>query len=325
MKLLNKSIFFGITLILTSFSAMADIKAVATIKPIHSLLASVMEGAGTPSLIVEGSNSPHNFTLKPSHATMLEEADIIFWVGEDLELFLEKPLESLAKDAKKISLLELPSIQKLKFRESNIHDEHHGHEDEHEGHDDEHHGHEDEHEEDDKNHDEHMHGEFDAHVWLDPMNAQAIVLEMAHELSKIDSTNKDIYELNAQKLTSSLDALMERANQIIPEKPSFIVFHDAYQYFENRFGIRSEGALTLNPDVLPGAKQIAEIQELIEHENVKCIFSEPQYNPKIIEVLAEDMNVSTGIIDPLGASIDKGPSMYNSLILDISNSLEDCS
>ena len=170
-----------------------------------------------------------------------------------------------------------------------------------------------------------MHGEFDAHVWLDPMNAQAIVLEMAHELSKIDSTNKDIYELNAQKLTSSLDALMERANQIIPEKPSFIVFHDAYQYFENRFGIRSEGALTLNPDVLPGAKQIAEIQELIEHENVKCIFSEPQYNPKIIEVLAEDMNVSTGIIDPLGASIDKGPSMYNSLILDISNSLEDCS
>ena len=311
MKLLNKSIFFGITLILTSFSAMADIKAVATIKPIHSLLASVMEGVGTPSLIVEGSNSPHNFTLKPSHATMLEEADIIFWVGEDLELFLEKPLESLAKDAKKISLLELPSIQKLKFRESNIHDEHHGHEDEHE--------------EDDKNHNEHMHGEFDAHVWLDPMNAQAIVLEMAHELSKIDSTNKDIYELNAQKLTSSLDALMERANQIIPEKPSFIVFHDAYQYFENRFGIRSEGALTLNPDVLPGAKQIAEIQELIEHENVKCIFSEPQYNPKIIEVLAEDMNVSTGIIDPLGASIDKGPSMYNSLILDIANSLEDCS
>ena len=325
MKLLNKSIFFGITLILTSFSAMADIKAVATIKPIHSLLASVMEGVGTPSLIVEGSSSPHNFTMKPSHATMLEEADIIFWVGEDLELFLEKPLESLAKDAKKISLLELPSIQKLKFRESNIHDEHHGHEDEHEGHDDEHHGHEEEHEKDDKNHDEHMHGEFDAHVWLDPMNAQAIVLEMAHELSKIDSTNKDIYELNAQKLTSSLDALMERANQIIPEKPSFIVFHDAYQYFENRFGIRSEGALTLNPDVLPGAKQIAEIQELIEHENVKCIFSEPQYNPKIIEVLAEDMNVSTGIIDPLGASIDKGPSMYNSLILDISNSLEDCS
>ena len=311
MKLLNKSIFFGITLILTSFSAMADIKAVATIKPIHSLLASVMEGAGTPSLIVEGSNSPHNFTLKPSHATMLEEANIIFWVGEDLELFLEKPLESLAKDARKISLLELPSIQKLKFRESNIHDEHHGHEDEHE--------------EDDKKHDEHMHGEFDAHVWLDPMNAQAIVLEMAHELSKIDSTNKDIYELNAQKLTSSLDALMERANQIIPEKPSFIVFHDAYQYFENRFGIRSEGALTLNPEVLPGAKQIAEIQELIEHENVKCIFSEPQYNPKIIEVLAEDMNVSTGIIDPLGASIDKGPSMYNSLILDIANSLEDCS
>ena len=170
-----------------------------------------------------------------------------------------------------------------------------------------------------------MHGEFDAHVWLDPMNAHAIVLEMAHELSKIDSTNKDIYELNAQKLTSSLDALMERANQIIPEKPSFIVFHDAYQYFENRFGIRSEGALTLNPEVLPGAKQIAEIQELIEHENVKCIFSEPQYNPKIIEVLAEDMNVSTGIIDPLGASIDKGPSMYNSLILDIANSLEDCS
>ena len=312
MNLIKKSILFGTALLFSSFSAIAEIKVVTTIKPVHSLVSGVMDGVSNPTLIIEGSSSPHNFSLKPSHAKMLEEADIVFWIGEDLESFMEKPLNSLAKNAVQISFMDLKSIKKLKFREMNDHDDH-----------DDHHGHEDE--DDDSSHDGHNHGEFDAHIWLDPVNAKVMISEIAHELSELDPSNKSNYEKNAEKMISSFDNLIDRVSTIVPNNPSFIVFHDAYQYFENRFNIKSAGALTLNPEVLPGAKQIAEIQELIEHDNVKCIFSEPQYNPKIIEMLSADMKVSTSVLDPLGADINAGPKMYNNLILQIANSLKDCS
>ena len=326
MNFLKKAIIFVIAPLLLSFSAKADIKVVTTIKPLHSLISSVMEGVGEPSLIIEGTSNPHTFVFKPSHAQMLEEADIVFWIGEDLEAFMEKPLDSLAGNATKISFMELSSIEKLKFREENIFDDHddHGHkDDDHDdhGHDD-HDGHEDEHE----GHDDHghHHGEFDAHIWLDPSNAIEMVLEISHELSEIDPDNAAKYEQNATKTIASLNNLINEVNSSIPKDASYIVFHDAYQYFENRFGVSSAGALTLNPDVLPGAKQIDAIQDLIQDENIKCIFSEPQYNPKIIETLADDMKISTGIMDPLGAFIDQGPEMYQNLILNIANSLKDC-
>ena len=346
MNFLKKAIIFVIAPLLLSFSAKADIKVVTTIKPLHSLISSVMEGVGKPSLIIEGTSNPHTFVFKPSHAQMLEAADIVFWIGEDLEAFMEKPMNSLASNAIKISFMELSSIEKLKFREENIfddhddhgHDDHDGHEDEHEGHDDhdghkeddhddhghdDHDGHEDEHEGHD-DHDGHHHGEFDAHIWLDPSNAIEMVLEISHELSEIDPDNSAKYEQNANKAIASLNNLINEINSSIPKDASYIVFHDAYQYFENRFGVSSAGALTLNPDVLPGAKQIDAIQDLIQDENIKCIFSEPQFNPKIIETLAADIKISTGIMDPLGAFIDQGPEMYQNLILDIANSLKDC-
>jgi len=332
MNLFKKSIFFGLAPLFLSFSANADLKVVTTIKPLHSLISSVMEGVGEPSLIIEGTNNPHTFVFKPSHAKMLEEADIVFWIGEDLEAFMEKPLDSLAGDAKKIAFMDLNSIEKLKFREENIfddHNDHDGHDDEHEGHDDhdDHDGHKDDEHDDHDDHDDHghAHGEFDAHIWLDPMNAKEMVHEIAHELGDLDPTNKETYEANADKTLKSLDDLIEDVNNSVPKGVSYIVFHDAYQYFEKRFGISSAGALTLNPDVLPGAKQIADVQDLISDKGIKCIFSEPQYNPKIIETLASDMNISIGILDPLGAYLEKGNGMYEKLITEISNSIKKCS
>jgi len=314
MNLFQKSIFFGLAPLFLSFSAKADVKVVTTIKPLHSLVSSVMEGVGEPSLIIEGTNNPHTFVFKPSHAELLEEADIVFWIGEDLEAFMEKPLDSLASNAKKVAFMDLASIEKLKFREENIFDDHDGHDDEHEGHDDH----------DDHDHHGHAHGEFDAHIWLDPINAKEMIHEIAHELGDLDPKNKEIYESNANKTLKSLDKLIEDVNSSVSKDVSYIVFHDAYQYFEKRFGVSSAGALTLNPDVLPGAKQIADVQDLISDKNIKCIFSEPQYNPKIIETLASDMDITTGIMDPLGAYIDKGNSMYFDLIKQISNSINKC-
>jgi len=304
MNFIKKSIFLTLVFSLISISVRADVNVVTTIKPLHSLISNVMKGVGEPSLIIEGTSNPHNFVLKPSHAKLLQDADIIFWIGEDLEAFMEKPLSSLAKDTKKISFMELGSIKKLKFRENNIfdHDDHDDHED----------------------HDEHNHGEFDAHLWLDPVNAKKMVLEISHELSELDPTNKNSYKANADKTIEVLDRLIEEVNQSLSKDISYVVFHDAYQYFEQRFEVTSAGALTLNPDVLPGAKQIVDIQNLIKKKNIKCIFSEPQYNPKIIETLANDTNTSTGIMDPLGAYMDKGPSMYSKLIIGIADSIKNC-
>ena len=332
MNFIKKSIFIILVSFFFSFSAKAEVNVVTTIKPLHSLVSSVMKGVGEPSLIIEGTNNPHTFVFKPSHAEMIENADIVFWIGEDLEAFMEKPLDSLAKNAKTISFMDLASIEKLKFREQNIFDDHDGHDDhddhghkddDHDGHDDEHDGHDD-HDEHAGHHDGHNHGEFDAHIWLDPANAKEMVLEISHELSELDPSNKSKYSDNASKTIVALDTLIEEVDNSLSKDISYIVFHDAYQYFETRFGLKSAGALTLNPDVLPGAKQIADIQDLINDKGIKCIFSEPQYNPKIIETLGNDMNISTGVMDPLGAYIEAGPSMYSELINEIANSIKNC-
>ena len=308
-----KVLFFSLLLILTS-PIRAELNVVTTIKPLHSLISNVMQGVGKPSLIIEGTTSPHSFTLKPSHAKLLQNADVIFWIGEDMETFMEKSLESIVKDAEVISFMEIDSINKLKFREENIFDNHDDHAD-HDDHDEENHD----------SHEGHAHGEFDTHIWLDPINAKEMIHEIAHELSNLDPANKNKYNVNAETTILSIDELINNIDQSINREAQFVVFHDAYQYFEKRFGVSSAGALTLNPDVLPGAKQIADIQDLISDKGIRCIFSEPQYNPKIIETLASDMNISTGIMDPLGANIDKGTSMYSELITNIANSIKNCS
>jgi zinc transport system substrate-binding protein len=317
----KSSLIVSIFSLLSFFSyAHAEIKVVASIKPIHSLVSYVMDGVGTPDLLVDGSSSPHTFQLKPSHAKMLQDADIVFWIGEDLESFLETPLSSIAANAEKITLMELDDIELLKFREKHIFDEHDDHDD-HAEHGEEHAEHEDEHE---GHHDGHNHGEFDIHFWLDPEIAKVMVKNVARELSDIDVANKSIYKANALKAINELDDLIEATKLKINKDASYVVFHDAYQYFEQRFGIEVLGALSVNPEILPGAKQLAEIREVIEHENVNCIFSEPQFNPSIAKTIAADTGVKAAVLDPLGAELEPGKDLYFELIADMSSSFGGC-
>ena len=305
-----------------------------------------MDGVGKPDLIVDGYASPHGFAMKPSHAKMLQNADLIFWVGEDLESFLEKPLKSIAKKAEKIELMEIKGLKKLEFRERNIFEGHddHGHdehkkEDEHKEHghkEDKHdeHGHdehkEDEHKEhghkEDKHddHHEHAHGEHDPHIWLDPMNAKVILKEMAEHLIENDQENASTYKANLKKALKDLDKLTKKVKSELNKDFKSIVFHDAYQYFEKRFDVNVLGAFTVNTDVLPGAEQLSEIREIIEHDKVSCVFSEPQFNPDIINAVAKDMNIKTGVLDPLGATLTPGKTLYFDLISNMSKSFNSC-
>ena len=304
--------------------AKADIKVVASIKPIHSLASYLMDGVGKPDLIVDGYASPHGFAMKPSHAKMLQNADLIFWIGEDLESFLEKPLNSIAKKAEKIELMEIKGLNKLEFRERNIFEGHddHGHA-EHKKKEDEHkeHGHkEDKHDD----HHEHAHGEHDPHIWLDPMNAKVILKEMAEHLIENDQKNASTYKANLKKALKDLDKLTKKVKSDLNKDFKSIVFHDAYQYFEKRFDVNVLGAFTVNTDVLPGAEQLSEIREIIEHDKVSCVFSEPQFNPDIINAVAKDMNIKTGVLDPLGATLTPGKTLYFDLISNMSKSFKSC-
>ena len=299
--------------------ANAEIKVVATIKPIHSLASYLMDGVGKPDLIVDGYASPHGFALKPSHAKMIQNADIIFWVGEDIENFLEKPLKTIAKKAEKIELMEIKDLTKLKFRERNIFEEHdHGHKED--DHDDDHkkEGH------DEHGHEGHAHGEYDPHIWLDLINAKVILNEMAEHLIENDPKNEAKYKANLKKAHKDLDKLTKKVKSELNKDFKSIVFHDAYQYFEERFGINILGAFTVNTDVMPGAEQLAQIREVIEHDKVSCIFSEPQFNPDIIKAVAKDTNVATGVIDPLGATLNPGKDLYFDLISNMSKSFKGC-
>jgi zinc transport system substrate-binding protein len=334
-----KKIPFFLTIIsfLTFFtSANAEVKVVASIKPIHSLASYLMDGIGKPDLIVDGYASPHGFAMKPSHAKMLQEADIIFWVGEDLENFLVKPLSSIAKKAEKIELMEIKGLEILKFRERNIFDDHdhdeHGHDDhgkKEDDHDD--HGHDDhgkkEDDHDDHGHDDHeghAHGEFDPHIWLDPVNAKVILKEMAEHLIENDEKNSATYKKNLAKALKDIDKLIKDTKSELNKSVASIVFHDAYQYFEERFNVNILGAFTVNTDVMPGAEQLAEIREIIEHDKVACVFSEPQFNPDIIKAVAKDMDIKTGVVDPLGATLNPGKDLYFDLIRNMSASFKNC-
>ena len=304
-------------------SANAEIKVVTSIKPIHSLASYLMDGIGKPGLIVDGYASPHSFSMKPSHAKMLQNADIVFWVGEGMENFLKKPLSSIAKKAKKIELIEVKGLNILKFRERNIfeehnHDDHAKKEDDHDDHD------HDDHAKKKDDHDGHAHGDYDSHIWLDPMNAKVILNKMAEHLIENDTENTSKYKNNLKKALKEIDTLtiqvMTELNKSLPS----IVFHDAYQYFEQRFNVNILGAFTVNPDVMSGAEQLAKIREIIEHENVACVFSEPQFNPDIINAVAKDMKIKTGVLDPLGATLDSGKNLYFDLIKNMSLSFKDC-
>ena len=263
-------------------AANADVSVVTSIKPVHSLVSSVMHGVGSPTVLIEGAGSPHTYSLKPSQAKQLQDADLVFWVGDGLEPFLEGPIQNIATNATSIKLIDSHGLKKIKFREGGMFDEHNDHDDhdDHEDHDKEKHAKDD--------HDDHGHGDFDHHVWLDPINAKAIVHEIEEALVKADPKNAKKYEANANRITGELDQLVKELRaQLQPvQEKGFIVFHDAYQYFEQRFGVSAIGSITVSPEVMPGAERVSVLRKKIRDLKATCVFSEPQFEPKLVTTIA---------------------------------------
>jgi zinc transport system substrate-binding protein len=289
----------------TTLATAGELKVMASIKPIHSLVAQVMEGVGEPGLIVEGTGSPHTYSLKPAKAAELQKAQVVFWVGHELEAFLEKPIESLGAQAKTVSLMDAEGIRTLPPREAAAFGDHdHGGSDEHA-------------------HDEHG---ADAHIWLDPENAQAMLKTIAQTLADADPANAGAYGSNAVRASKQIDTLSgELAATVAPARnDGFIVFHDAYQYFEKRFGLEASGAISINPENPPGAKAIAEIRARISGGKIKCVFSEPQFDSKLINLVLEGSAAKSAVLDPLGAELEPGPELYGKLLKSLAQNLAGC-
>ncbi len=281
----------------------------ATVAPIHSLVAMMTDGIIEPALIVRPGASPHGYALKPSEAQALDDADVVFWVGEGLESWMAKAVTSLAGDAQVIELGEVDGILRLDIRESDAWaEEAHG---EAEGHDDHDHGHA---------------GNYDPHLWLDPQNALTWIMVIAKELAEADPPNAENYHANAKAAAVAIETVMveiEKLVQPVRDKP-YAVFHDAYRYFEQRFDLRSIGAISLSDADRPGPAGLMAVREAIAEAGAVCIFAEPQFEPKLIETVIEGSEVSIGTLDPIGAGLQPGAELYPRLMRGLAVSLADC-
>lgn len=319
-------------------TAWADVPRVAVdIAPVHSLVARVMQGVGAPSLIVAPGASPHEYSLRPSEATALQEADLIFWVSPDLTPWLEGAIETLADGATVTELLETDGTMELAFREGALFEAHahkeedhaeEGHKDDHEDHDKDHADHDD-HGKDDhghNNHDDHGHGADDPHAWLSPDNGAVWLNTIAAQLSAADPDNADAYFANAAAGRDELAALTSEIRSILgPVRDrNFIVFHDAYQYFETAFDFPASGAISVSDASNPSPARITEIQARVTEQGVTCVLSEPQFAPGIVAAVMDGSEARTGVLDPLGSDLEPGPELYSNVLRNLARTLADC-
>lgn len=287
----------------SALPAVGSDRVVASIKPIHSLVAAVMGDTGEPFLIIRGGASPHTFSLRPSVAKKISTAQLIFWIGETLEISLAKPVRALSRRARLVTLSRAPGVTRVPLREGGLFDAH--------GPD---------------GHDHHAEEEFDNHSWLDPANAKIFAGQIEQALVTIDPENAARYRANADVLRKNLDVLIQDIRKTLrPVKGRpFIVFHDAYQYFERRFGLSAAGSIVINPDRAPGARRLSAIRTKIQQSGALCVFSEPQFTPRLVSIVVRGTRARTGVLDPVGADLPDGPDLYFKLMRNMATAFANC-
>ena len=305
------------TAALMSSTALADVPNVAVdIAPVHSLVARVMQDVGAPDLIIRSGASPHDYRLRPSEAKALQDANLVIWMGKELTPWMEDAVKTLSTEAAILTLLEKDETTLLEFRESVLFEEH-----DHDDHSDKDHA-----ETEDQDHDEHAHGAHDPHAWLSPKNAKIWLNLIAAQLSTADPDNASTYFVNAAAAVTEIDTLMADVSTMLDpiRGNSFIVFHDAYQYFETVFEFPASGAISLGDATDPSPARIARVQDRIQEQKIQCVLAEPQFKKGLVVTVLEGTDAKTSIIDPLGVALEPGPALYPQLIRNMAKTLVDC-
>tara|TARA_B110000259_G_scaffold35890_1_gene40216 strand:- start:126 stop:1130 length:1005 start_codon:yes stop_codon:yes gene_type:complete len=327
----RKLLTLSLTTTLMGGWAYADTPQVAVdIAPVHSLVARVMDGVGTPDLIIQSGASPHEYSLRPSEAAALQNANLVFWIGPDLTPWLTDTIKTLAPDAAVTALMEVDGTIKLEFREGALF-EAHAHEDDddhvdeaHDDHDEE--ARHDDHDDEETGHEGHGQGAHDPHAWLSPQNAMTWLNVIAGQLSAADPDNAGAYFTNAAAGRTEMEALIgEVIATLDPVRDGqFLVFHDAYQYFEMDFDFPASGAISIGDASDPSPARIAEIQDRIAEQGIDCVLAEPQFNPGLVATVLDGTEAGTGMLDPLGSDLEPGPALYSQLIRNLSTALAGC-
>ena len=327
----RKLLTLSLTAALMGGAAYADTPLVAVdIAPVHSLVARVMDGVGTPDLIIQPGASPHEYSLRPSEAAALQNANLVFWIGPDLTPWLTDTIKTLAPDAAVTALMEVDGTIKLEFREGALF-EAHAHEDDddhvdeaHDDHDEE--ARHDDHDDEETGHEGHGQGAHDPHAWLSPQNAMTWLNVIAGQLSAADPDNAGAYFTNAAAGRTEMEALIgEVIATLDPVRDGqFLVFHDAYQYFEMDFDFPASGAISIGDASDPSPARIAEIQDRIAEQGIDCVLAEPQFNPGLVATVLDGTEAGTGMLDPLGSDLEPGPALYSQLIRNLSTALAGC-
>ena len=318
----RKLLTLSLTAALMGGAAYADTPQVAVdIAPVHSLVARVMDGVGTPDLIIQPGASPHEYSLRPSEAAALQNADLVFWIGPDLTPWLTDTIETLAPDAAVTALMEADGTIELEFREGALF-EAHAHEDD-DDHVDEAH---DDHDDEETGHEGHGQGAHDPHAWLSPQNAMTWLNVIAGQLSAADPDNAGAYFTNAAAGRTEMEALIGEVTATLDpvRDGQFLVFHDAYQYFEMDFDFPASGAISIGDASDPSPARIAEIQDRIAEQGIDCVLAEPQFNPGLVATVLDGTEAGTGMLDPLGSDLEPGPALYSQLIRNLSTALAGC-
>ena len=297
----------------TSVFASETKGVITTIQPINALVNAVIGNTGGSTSLIPSEVSPHEFKLKPSDVKSLQNGNIIFYISSHLESSITKVFKNLPKNIKIINLMEETGINHLAIRDNEAW-ERHDHHDDH-----------DKHAKKDDHHDDHE-KEDDVHIWLDPDNAIKIIQKVNKELSLLFPENSQIYNKNATDIINKITELKREIKEellSIKDKP-YIVFHDAYQYFEKVFGLNAVGSIALEDDVATSPKQISYIRNKIIKSNVSCVFQEPQFDSKLVKTVVEGTDAKIGTLDPLGVDIANKKDFYLQLLRNMSKSLKEC-
>ena len=306
---------------------------VADIAPVHSLVSLVMKGIGEPQLLIPQNASPHHYAMRPSEAKALQEANLVVYLGEDLTPWLEPLFETVAASAEPLDLSEVDGVLRLSYREGPVFGEQEGHDHEKGGHDDhvdhEGHDHEKEGHDDHEGRDDHAHHDHDGndpHMWLDPTNALVWLDAIASELGHIDPKNAARYRANAkmakEEISHEIHHIEDRLKSVKGEP--FLVFHDAYQYFENRFGIFAMGSIALSDASKPSAKRLQQLKHHFEEEGIHCVLSEPQYPSELIDSVFGGFEPHIGVVDPIGVDLELGFGLYLQLLENVALGIAQC-
>ena len=311
----------ALPMILSSGVLKADIpNVVADIAPVHSLVSMVMKGIGEPQLLIPQNASPHHYAMRPSEAKALQEANLVVYLGHDMTPWLEPLFETVAASAEPLDLSEVDGVLQLSYREGPVFGEHEGHDDhdDHEGHDHEEEGHDD--------HAHHDHDGNDPHMWLDPENALVWLDAIASELGHIDPENAARYRANAktakEEISHEIHHIEDHLKSV--QGQGFLVFHDAYQYFENRFGIFATGSISIGDASKPSPKRLQQLKHHFEEEGIHCVLSEPQYSSKLINSVFGGFKPHIGVVDPIGVDLELGSGLYLELLENIAVGIAQC-